>query len=338
MFLKIHFDNKVKKVSLGSELAQFEAFTALVSRIADAPFSDLSVHFVDGEDDRLELKDGLDLEYFLNCPSDGKYKSVFVEKSIKFEDSRMSVEAPVEAPMAEEPKLQPINPEARPFRALPHYRGLDEFVSHFDEALNLKSEPQAEAKAERKNVHYHVTCDVCQKTNLVGKRYKCLVCKNFDICEECEAKEAHADHPMIRCNKQENTWAMEKVAKKYRKCLRKIDRKNKIEKRLKESSELFKHTNLRETLNKTLVPVFNKAMEFLGNMAVPKAQPQAKSAPQEAQEQEKVRNEKRELLRFMYENAEQEVIEELVRRFDSLNLSEFLEEIERNNKILDGRF
>ena len=337
MFLKIHFDNKVKKVSLTPELADYNAFSALVARVAEAPASELEVSFVDGEEDRLQIRDALDLEYFLNCPAEGKYKSVFVEKAMKFElkgdDSVMQIEAPVEAVEAKS-ELQPINVETRPFRALPLYRGLEEFVCHFDQALNLKTEP--EPKPEAKECHFGVTCDVCQNSKLTGKRFKCLICKNFDICEECEAKEAHAMHPMIRCNTPVSTWALEKASKKYRKCLRKLDRKNKIEKRVKESTELFKHGSLRETINKTLVPVLSKAMEFLGNCAA-SAKPQAK-CPQADAEKEKVREEKKELLRFMFENAEQEVIDELVRRFDSLNLTEFLEEIERNNKILDGRF
>ena len=48
-------------------------------------------------------------------------------------------------------------------------------------------------------VHRGVTCDGCGKHPLVGIRYKCGVCPNFDYCEECEKKEAMKHgHPMVR--------------------------------------------------------------------------------------------------------------------------------------------
>jgi hypothetical protein len=30
-----------------------------------------------------------------------------------------------------------------------------------------------------------VSCDICKKSNFVGKRYKCLICYDFDLCSEC---------------------------------------------------------------------------------------------------------------------------------------------------------
>ncbi len=40
----------------------------------------------------------------------------------------------------------------------------------------------------KKVIHYGVRCDQCQKYPIVGVRYKCAVCPNFDFCEECEKK------------------------------------------------------------------------------------------------------------------------------------------------------
>jgi next-to-BRCA1 protein 1 len=34
-------------------------------------------------------------------------------------------------------------------------------------------------------IHSSVTCDVCQKKNIEGVRYKCAVCADFDVCEVC---------------------------------------------------------------------------------------------------------------------------------------------------------
>jgi hypothetical protein len=45
-------------------------------------------------------------------------------------------------------------------------------------------------QAVTKNIHIGVFCNGCMKNNIAGARYKCLVCKDFDLCEDCEAKTA----------------------------------------------------------------------------------------------------------------------------------------------------
>lgn len=41
-------------------------------------------------------------------------------------------------------------------------------------------------------VHTNVICDGCGANPIIGVRYKCSVCKDFDYCEQCEEK---LDHP-----------------------------------------------------------------------------------------------------------------------------------------------
>jgi len=57
--------------------------------------------------------------------------------------------------------------------------------------------------------HYGITCDGCQKSPIVGRRFKCLQCFNFDLCEDCEAK-GH-DHPMVRIVAVQNHHLFEKL-------------------------------------------------------------------------------------------------------------------------------
>lgn len=46
-------------------------------------------------------------------------------------------------------------------------------------------------------VHYNIVCDGCNKKNFKGRRYKCLVRPDYDLCEDCEATKIHS-HPMLR--------------------------------------------------------------------------------------------------------------------------------------------
>lgn len=361
MFLKIYWGNKIKKVNFSAELQKLDNFKALLSRITETPVSQLVVNFVDEENETLKIGDEFDFEYFLNVPFDGKYKNVFVGEGCRQAESQlcsisqsgMVIEAqpapakPVQTPV--ESNLQPINVNARPFRALDTYRGLSEFVTYFDENLTIR--PQE--KPVQKEVHTCVTCDVCETQNITGKRFKCLVCNNFDICENCEAKDAHSQHPMIRCNNKEDTYVLEKLGRKYLRYKKKQERKQRIGKNVRESIQALKRGGFHQVVEHAVEPFLQTAGRFLSKIGqkVPKenqkfetssteSKPEAKvSTPVEPvivdEQLETMRKDKKDLLRFMYPEAEQIVIDELVRRFENLSFVDFFAEIERCNQILD---
>ena len=60
------------------------------------------------------------------------------------------------------------------------------------------TEGNEENKPDRA-IHYGVKCDGCGVFPIVGCRFKCGVCPNFDFCEECEKKEFEKHgHPLIK--------------------------------------------------------------------------------------------------------------------------------------------
>ncbi len=59
------------------------------------------------------------------------------------------------------------------------------------QAMNAK---MGGAVPTAKPPHYGITCDICHKKDITGARYKCLFCKDFDMCEECEARPFTASH------------------------------------------------------------------------------------------------------------------------------------------------
>jgi len=54
--------------------------------------------------------------------------------------------------------------------------------------------------------HIGVACDNCKQEPLMGVRYKCNVCRNFDLCSNCEATGCHDDHhPLIKYKYPQNS-------------------------------------------------------------------------------------------------------------------------------------
>jgi hypothetical protein len=48
-------------------------------------------------------------------------------------------------------------------------------------------------------VHKGIICDGCGVRDIVGCRFKCTVCHDFDLCQACEAKGVHpAEHPLLK--------------------------------------------------------------------------------------------------------------------------------------------
>ena len=61
------------------------------------------------------------------------------------------------------------------------YKGLESLNISLNSINDKKNE-------EKKEIHYHFECDGCGMNPIVGKRYKCNGCRNFDYCEKCYEK------------------------------------------------------------------------------------------------------------------------------------------------------
>ena len=53
--------------------------------------------------------------------------------------------------------------------------------------------------------HLGVTCDGCDQP-VVGFRYKCVQCPDYDLCGRCEAKKIHPGHNMMRISAPDGVW------------------------------------------------------------------------------------------------------------------------------------
>ena len=69
--------------------------------------------------------------------------------------------------------------------------------------MKLKNGQKIENKIKN-NVHSDYICDGCEADPIIGIRYKCAVCKDFDFCEKCEKTlgEKHG-HPFLKIRNPE---------------------------------------------------------------------------------------------------------------------------------------
>lgn len=55
------------------------------------------------------------------------------------------------------------------------------------------------SQEKSKVVHSQVQCNACRVFPIVGLRYKCTVCYDYDLCEACEGKDGDShSHPLIK--------------------------------------------------------------------------------------------------------------------------------------------
>lgn len=66
------------------------------------------------------------------------------------------------------------------------------------EKKECKREHRSQCSQEppRNMVHPNVICDGCEGP-VVGTRFKCSVCPDYDLCSTCEGKGIHKEHNMV---------------------------------------------------------------------------------------------------------------------------------------------
>ncbi|CAK1595497.1 unnamed protein product [Parnassius mnemosyne] len=65
-------------------------------------------------------------------------------------------------------------------------------------------------------VHSDIVCNNCNSP-IMGFRYKCVNCDDYDLCQKCEMQEAHPDHCMLRMPKPFKFKLADNLIKEWRK-------------------------------------------------------------------------------------------------------------------------
>lgn len=80
--------------------------------------------------------------------------------------------------------------------------------------LCLPNSDCQEEEEQKQVVHEEIACDSCKKP-IIGFRYKCITCPDFDLCSKCELLEAHPDHYLLRIPKPVNYKVADDLIKKW---------------------------------------------------------------------------------------------------------------------------
>ena len=95
------------------------------------------------------------------------------------------------------------------FRKMMNKFGIEEPKKCEKEQKCEKGKRTADQALGDKPVHRGITCDGCSTRNVVGVRYKCAECPDYDLCEECEAKDVHSHHTFLKVKTHQHIDVME---------------------------------------------------------------------------------------------------------------------------------
>ncbi|PKC59768.1 hypothetical protein RhiirA1_492215, partial [Rhizophagus irregularis] len=64
-----------------------------------------------------------------------------------------------------------------------------------DHVFELVPHSRTSHRAPQFAVHHGIVCKCCDKT-ILGMRWKCTFCNNYDLCQDCKSKSSNIhDHP-----------------------------------------------------------------------------------------------------------------------------------------------
>ena len=284
MFVKISFEDEFKKVIFKEEYKCYEKLLALVKKVTKKEEKDFQLFFTDLEKTEIEIKDDLDIEYFLSqVDPDKVIREIRVVKREQIEkEAEPLKQDQIDSPYKEKPDID-VEPLEEPFeltekekpvtqeqpKETPVYVGeisestfdikeekkepivmddkdeellneasknqlntmeesfhlaidkisqvrdkvakrenkLKELPDKLEKQMEIKkkNEDRRKEKEIRKKkkmvrdqiLHENVSCDMCKVHPIKGRRFNCMVCPDYDLCERCEASQAHS-HPMMR--------------------------------------------------------------------------------------------------------------------------------------------
>lgn len=168
MYAKLVFDKEIRLLKLDQQ--SFENLPTTLPKLFKTPLPEqFSLHFLDESNDFITLSSYEDLEFL--CKSSKNPLKIFIKQS----------------------STPPFLQKKRSFEEIS------------EESKEKAPKPENFQENSGKTVFLGVECDGCHMKPVVGVRYKCLQCENFDLCENCEEKGEHSQHIFAKFKRPQQT-------------------------------------------------------------------------------------------------------------------------------------
>jgi len=171
--IKVEFNGDLRRVALQSTSLEYPRFIELIQNLFDiTQDTELVLKYTDNESDQITIANQDDLN----------------EALISHSGSMLKLQ--IQAKNNSQPRESFLDLFPTILQSL---SGI-----HLNSQRNEQEPPQCK-KTAGKFVHRAI-CDNCQQP-IVGIRFKCTQCENYDLCEQCEPLPVHPEHSFIKIAK-----------------------------------------------------------------------------------------------------------------------------------------
>jgi len=147
------------------------------------------------------------VNYLLTVLSDKKFVDFVAtyKDSDAYKQLKSSLESENEGDLFDETLFEKRLSEVQTTFIKPLLELFPELVIHFP-ILGADISVEGTATHESETVHRGVTCDGCGLSPIVGPRFKCTSCPNFDFCIQCRHERSHDPaHPFEQIEREERS-------------------------------------------------------------------------------------------------------------------------------------
>jgi len=182
--LKIKYNNEMRRVQVAKNLTFDVLLAKLKALIPEFSTETMTVRYTDDEGDSVSVNSHEELVEALRIATAGNMLRLSIEKKATIQAA-------------------PLHPPQQGGHGC--HGGRRGFRRFFQQALGSDAEKKtcpylARFQQEHRDgdeihldVHYGVICDGCNSFPLVGARFKCQNCPDYDLCESCMTKGIHGE-------------------------------------------------------------------------------------------------------------------------------------------------
>lgn len=93
----------------------------------------------------------------------------------------------------------PINNTSMTSKPTTNFTDSNKVLEILTELKNINQDMLNEIKKKKNHIiHYNTFCNNCKINNITGIRYKCTICSDYDLCEDCESYNLHNHHIFLK--------------------------------------------------------------------------------------------------------------------------------------------